>query len=154
MSMAPRLRILPPIRAAIAAHLEITSHLAPFNDDYSLFTRRPVPVGAGYPMMVIGPTISLGNQDGINDFRPVVVIDINVYGTRGEPNTKSDEVRLVADLAEQVFRVFHRQRNAITVENYSVIDIVARGPTSAPVDDDARVGRRITLTIRLYAKGV
>lgn len=142
---APALDILTPLRTAIIAVTAITSKLGTFNGSASVHTRRPAPEGATFPMVMIGPIVTRSNEDGINSFRPVIVIDIGIYGEAVA------HFRDVETVAEAIYGLFHRQRDAITVTSYSVIDIVAQGPSPAPVDDLSRVGRRVTLTIRLYA---
>lgn len=143
---APALDVLPGLRAAVVAVAAITDQLGAFNDAPSVHTRRPVPAEATYPMVVIGPVITRGDEDGVNDFRPVVVIDITTYG---EQPTHYREVETIADA---IYSLFHRQRHAFTVANWSVIDVRCTGPASAQADSESRIGRRVTLTIRLYAK--
>lgn len=140
----PPLEILVPIRAAILANSTITSKLGLFQGSPSIHTRRPVPVDAGYPMVTVGPIITRSDEDGINSFRPVVVIDINVYG---EAAAHYRDVEAVADM---IYAMFHRQRT-IAVAGYSVTQITATGPSPAPADDDTHIGRRISLTLRLFA---
>lgn len=142
---APTLDITTPLRTAIIAATAITSKLGKFSGDPSVHIRRPAPEGAEFPMVMIGPIVTRSNEDGINSYRPVIVIDIGVYGDAAR------DFWDVESVAEAIYGLFHRQRGAITVTSYSVIDIVAQGPSPAPVDDLSRVGRRVTLTIRLYA---
>lgn len=142
---APALDIITPLRAAIIAEAAITSKLGKFSGDPSVHNRRPAPEGAEFPMVMIGPIVTRSNEDGINSFRPVIVIDIGIYGDAARDYWNVEAV------AEAIYGLFHRQRNAISVTNYSVVDIVAQGPSPAPVDDLSRIGRRVTLTIRLYA---
>lgn len=141
---APTLEVLVPLRAAIIANAAITGKLGLYQAAPSVHTRRPVPVDAGYPMVTVGPIITRSDEDGINTFRPVVVIDINVYG---EAAAHYRDVEAVADM---IYAMFHRQR-PITVADYSVTQITASGPSPAPADDDQHIGRRVTLTIRLFA---
>lgn len=142
---APPVGVLAPIYSAIAAVPAITDSLGTFNSVPSIHTRRPVPESAGYPMIVIGPLVTRGDDDGINDFRPLLVVDVTVYGE--QPAHYRD---VEAD-AEAIYGLFHRQRGSITVTGYSVTDIRCTGPTPGPTDDDATVARRVTLTIRLAA---
>lgn len=141
---APSLEVLVPIRAAIIADAAIVAKLGTYQGAPSVHTRRPVPVDAGYPMVTVGPIITRSDEDGINSFRPVVVIDINVYG---EAAAHYRDVEAVADM---IYAMFHRQR-AISVAGYSVTQITASGPSPAPADDDTHIGRRISLTLRLFA---
>lgn len=142
---APVLEILAPVRTAIIAHSTIITKLGSYNGSPSVHTRRPVPQDAGYPLIVVGPIVARGNEDGVNDFRPVVVLDIVTYGEQPSHHRDVDEV------AELLYQLLHRQRTAITVSSYSVVDLSCSGPVPAPVDDESRVGRRVTLTARLFA---
>ena len=147
---APAIDILPSLRGVVVDESAVTDKLGKFNDEPSVHTRRPVPAEAKYPMVVIGPIITRGNEDGINSFRPILVIDVTIYG---EQPAGYRDVELIA---ETIYGLFHMQRHAFTVPNYSVVNVTATGPTPAPVkagpgDDESRVGRRVTLTIRLYA---
>jgi hypothetical protein len=97
-------------------------------------------------MVVIGPNIARTDEDGVSDFRPVLVIDINAYGPQ------PDSYRNVEAVGDLIYSLFHRQARALQVAGYGVTDIRCTGPSPAPVDDESRVGRRVTLTIRLRAK--
>ena len=143
--MSPALEILSPLRSTIVSMTAITSKLGTYNGSPSVHTRRPVPEDAGYPMIVIGPIAARGDEDGVNDSRPVVVVDLNTYGEQTE------QYREVEEVADLLYQLLHRQRAAITVDNFSVIDLRCSGPVPAPVDDVSRVGRRVTLTARLFA---
>lgn len=142
---APILDILAPLYAAVSADTRITSALGLFNGVPSIHTRRPVPVGATYPMVVIGPIITQTDLDGLADNRPRITIDINAYGQQ------PDKYRAIEVLGQVLRQIFHRQRRAISVDGYSVTAISAAGPYPAPTDDEKFVGRRITLTIDLKA---
>jgi hypothetical protein len=141
---APELDVLPGLRAAILAAPAITSKLGVYNGAPSVHTRRPVASDAPYPMVVISKVTRTDN-DGISDFRPLQVVDINTYGPQPEA------FRDIEKVAELIYVLFHRQSN-IVVPGYSVTDIRCKGPSPAPVDDETKVGRRVTLTIRLFAK--
>lgn len=142
---APALDILPGLRSAIIAVPAITGKLGTYNGAPSVHTRRPVPSDAPYPMVVIGPIIARTDDDGLSDFRPMVVIDVNVYGP--QPASYRD----VEAVAEAIYGLFHRHSSVLSVHGYTVIDIRCTGPSPAPVDDETKIGRRITLTIRLFA---
>lgn len=134
-----------PIRSAIIANGTITSLLTAYAGSFPVFTRRPVPADAPYPMIIISDDVSIGDEDGINDYRLVVVRDVAVYGLN-EPHTN---YRNVETIGYELRNMFHRIKDAIIVSGYGVIDIIASGPRSAPADSDNEVGRLVTLTIRL-----
>lgn len=142
---APALELLAPLRLALIATTAITGKLGKFEEQPSVHTRRPVPVSATYPMIVVGPLITRTDNDLINGWRPKIVLDITVYG---EPAHYRD----VEALGDVIYRMFHRYPRAIAVANYSVTQITCAGPTPAAADTDARVARRVTLTIDLHAK--
>lgn len=115
----------------------------------TIFTRRPVPSDANYPMIVISPDISLTDADGISDFRPIQERDIVAYGL----NDTSEKYRVIEQLGYMLRDQFHRQRDAITVSGWSVVGITARGPFPAPTDDDKTVARLVSLSIQLARAG-
>jgi len=142
---APPLDVLAGLYAAVKAMPEVMGALGPWGDDKSLHTRRPVPDEAGYPQIIIGPQVSRTDSDGIRDWRPLVAIDLAVYGEQPK------HYRLVDDLAEFLYGAFHRQRTSASFENYDTTNIQCSGPIPAPDDDDEHVGRVVTLNMELCA---
>lgn len=142
---APALEVLVPVRSAIIAVPYITSRLGTYQSEASVHTRRPTPPDAGYPMITVGPLVTRGDEDGINTWKPVVILDLITYGEQKAQYRQVDEV------ADALYQLFHRQRTAVTIDNYSIVDLRCSGPTPAPVDDESRVGRRVSLTARLFA---
>jgi hypothetical protein len=134
-----------PLRNAIITNTGITSKLATYQGSPAVFTRRPVPSDAAYPVIVISPDVISDNQDGITQKRPYLVRDIAIYGE----NDTAAKYRNVEDIGYLIAALFHRKNRAITVTGWGVTDILATGPIPAPVDDDARVGRVVSLAIRL-----
>lgn len=134
-----------PLRTALVGSAGITAKLPAYNGSYPVFTRRPAPSEAPYPMIMVSPDISLVDEDGIRDLRPVQTRDIAVYGL----NDTTVKYRDVEDIGYLIRELFHRQRDAITVSGWHVVAITARGPFVAPTDDDATVGRVVSLTIAL-----
>lgn len=135
-----------PIRNAIVGESAITSELDAYLGGLPVFTRRPVPDAAPYPMIVVSPDITVSDEDGISDFRPVQVRDIAIYGRNSTPAN----YRQVETIARAVYSLFHRQRTSITVSGWDVTQITARGPRPAPVDDEQTVGRVVEVTVHLY----
>ena len=135
----------PPIRAALVGEAAITALLPAYLDGYPIFTQRPVPDNAEYPMIVVSPDVATSEQDGIADFRPVLERDVAVYGR----NNTAANYAAVETIARLVHDLFHRQRNSIAVSGWGVVDVVARSPMPAPTDDEKTVGRVVPLTIRL-----
>ena len=137
------LNLSAPILAAIKADSSITSLLGVYNDEPSIHTRRPVPAEAGSPLITISPDITITDEDGISDRRPVVRRDVAVYGDA------IGHYRVVEELGYLLRELFHRQHQILTVPGYSVVDVRVAGPMIAPASDDTMVGRLVTLTIRL-----
>lgn len=134
-----------PIRTAILAQSAITSLLSTYQGSYPVFTKRPVPDDAPYPMIVISENITVTNAgDGLDDERPVIQRDIAVYGSNEDPGQYRD-VNAIALLVQQLF---HRKRLAISVSGWYVSGIDARGPIDATGDDQI-AARVVTLDIAL-----
>lgn len=129
--------------SALSGDSDITDLLGSFQGGPSIHTRRPVPVNADYPMIVVSPDVSVTDEDGLVSRRPVVIRDIAIYG---EQDT---DYRTVESLGYLVRSKFHRKFDVFTVEGFSIIDVVATGPIPAPTDDEKQVGRLVSLTIRL-----
>lgn len=141
-----------PIRLGLIADAEITSYLGLHDGAPCVFTRRPVPSEAPYNMIIIGPNISVTNEDSLNGRRPVVVRDVIAYGWQTvQDGPIGAGYRRIEELGYLLQRFFHR-RKPITVTGYHVIDIVASGPIPAPTDDEKLVGRAVTLTVRLQER--
>lgn len=110
----------------------------------TVYTRRPVPSGATYPMIVVSQDIANVDRDLVSTRIQYVVRDIIVYGQ----NDTAAHYREVEDLAYQVFDLFHRRPSMISVTGWHIVDVVARGPIAAPTDDNTTVARVVTLSIR------
>jgi hypothetical protein len=94
---------------------------------------------------MVSPDVSLTDQDGIDDFRPIQERDITVYGLNDTPT----RYRIVEGLGYAIREMFHGQRASISVSGWNVIQINARGPIPAPTDDDQTVARMVSLSIEL-----
>ena len=137
-----------PYRVAIIAASGITAELPAYLGSYPVFTRVPVPDDAPYPLVVVASQLHGGEEDGLDDQRPLVDRDIMVYGLNDTPA----HYRQVETIAFALHALFHRQRAAITVAGWTVADLTAVGPEPAPVDDEQTVGRRVTVRARLAKK--
>lgn len=139
-----------PIRDVIVANSIITSRLTAYKGSFPVFTRRPVPLDVTFPVIVIGPDVSQNNTaDGINDFRPLVIRDVIVYGG----NDSAESYRGTEILAYALRTLFHRQRTII-VPNWNVLLVNVNGPQPAPTDDDSLTARMVTLNIQLAKSGI
>lgn len=135
-----------PIRTALLAEPTIEGLLAEYQSVAGVFTKRPIPDGALYPLIIVNPDVSVTDFDGLTSDRPTVVKDIVVYGRQ------PDDYRVVESIGYSIRELFHRERFSITVPGFDVVLITASGPRSAPTDDDSTVARVVTLTIQLRAQ--
>lgn len=134
------------LRAAIIAASSVTDELPAWFDGFPVHTRRPVPADTPTPFIAISPDVSnVDTLEQLSSQAPEIIRDIGVYA---EQATAAD-YRKVERIAYAIRDLFHRTRRAITVSGYTVKQILATGPIPAPVDDDADVGRIVTLTIQL-----
>jgi hypothetical protein len=115
----------------------------------AIFTRRPVPSDAPDLIILINPPASISDADGLTSDRPIVSIDVAVYGRKGEPQSAEDQTREVERLGFRIRTHFHRQKFSVQPEGFSVIDVRAGGPVPAPTDDDQTIGRLVPLVVRL-----
>ena len=137
-----------PIRTALIGASGVTDELSAYKGSFPVFTKIPVPDDAPVKIVLVSSGLTIGENDGLTDERPVVGRDVMFYGRRStDPN--QDEYRAVERMAFASHALFHRQRLSITVSGWSVVDITASGPAPAPVDDEQTVGRMISLTISL-----
>jgi len=134
-----------PIYAALIGDTTIAAALPTYAGAPTVFTARPVPKDATYPMILAAGDIAVTDQDFIDDPLPVLVRDISVFGQNDTPA----HVRAVETLALRVRTMFHRQRASLSVPSWNVLDIVCRGPVVGATDDDTTVHRLVSLTIRL-----
>lgn len=140
-----------PLLNALLANASIVEDLPAFNNTVPIFTRRPPPVGAPYPMILISSDIAKQNKDGYDDLRPLITRDVAVYGLNNQGgDSSSDHYRLVEDLALRVFALFHRDHMVLVPpDGWVLVDIESIGPIPAPADDDMYVGRIVTLHVQL-----
>jgi hypothetical protein len=137
------LNLAPAILTTLKADPTIAGSISTWENEPSVFTRRPAPPDAPYPLILVSPDIAYTDQDALTARRDVIMRDISVYGTQ------PTQYRLVELVAYRVRDVFHRQHTSLRPDGYNVIDIRATGPIAAPVDDENLVGRLVTLTVRV-----
>jgi len=146
----------PPLRTAIIEDdgavfdgKTFAETLAAWENEPAVFTRRPVPASAKYPLCVVNPPRAINDIDGLTSRRPVVLLDLAFYGRKSEPGSADDQTRIVEAQGRRAYVLFHRQKFSVQIEGFSVIDIVASGPFAGPVDDEGTVARIVTLRMRL-----
>lgn len=140
----------PAIREALINETEISAHLSTYEGAPAVFTRRPVPSEATLPLIIVNDPVAITDEDGLTSDRPVWGPgDIAFYGRKAAPGTDEDQTRLIQQLSLRARLLFHRQKWALRVGGFHVIDIRASGPVPAPVDDDKTIGRIVSLIVRL-----
>jgi len=150
MPASPDLAI--PLRNAIIANSNIMGNLPLYTTgDDNVFTSRPVPADAPYPMIVISPDLSRTDMGGLRDERYISMRDVTVYGQTQPLSQGVSQYRLVETIAFLLFDLFHRNQKAIVVPSWKVVQIWGSGPSPAPTDDDMTVGRIVSLRIELNA---
>lgn len=139
----------PAIREAILLEPTIADDLGEYSHEPAVFTRRPIPQDAPDLYILINPPAAIGDEDPLNAERTVWMGDIAIYGKKAAPGSDEDDTRTVEALGFRVRRFLHRQKWALQVGGFHVIDIRASGPVPAPVDDDKTIGRIVSLIVRL-----
>lgn len=134
-----------PIRNALIGNTAITAALAAYQGEPTVFTHRPAPSKAPYPMIICAGDVTRADEDLIVDPIPVIIRDISIFGQ----NDNAAHYRAVEALGLAVRDLFHRQRLSLSVPGWSVLDVVCNGPIVGPTDDDTTVHRLVTLTVRL-----
>jgi hypothetical protein len=132
-----------PIRNALIGNGPLCALLALWNGEPAIFTRRPVPGDAAYPFILVSPDISIGDEDGLKSLRPTPRRDIGIYGLQ------PDDYRKVEAAGYLIRTQFHKQRFAVEIPGYRVVQISVTGPMAAPVDNANEVGRACLLRFRL-----
>ena len=137
-----------PLRDALVGDAGVIALLPVYKGSFPVFTRRPVPPDAEYPMIVVSPDITKSDEDGADMIAPRITRDVAAYGRNDEPAN----YRAVEALARAVHDLFHRNEVALSVDDYDVASIAATGPRPGPTDDEALVARIVTLNILLVAQ--
>lgn len=144
--MAPDLTLA--VYNAIIGSAEITANLPAYLGSFPVFTRRPIPADnpPPFPLIIVSQNITLTEEDGIRDFRPIILRDVAVYHSNELPAN----YRLTDTIAQSVRRLFHRQRNSISPPTgWSVTDIQAEVPVAVELDQDQATARVVQLNIRV-----
>lgn len=137
----------PAIRARILQDATITSLLSVYKGSFGVFTRKPVPEDAVYPMIVISPIVTDREEDWINCQKRILTYDVVVYGN----NDDATKYRNVEKIASRLTAIFHRMpRFALTMPSGSgFIQSTASAPMPAPVDDNQKTGRIVIVNIEV-----
>jgi hypothetical protein len=134
------------LRSAIVGNASITALLPAYKGSFPVYTLRPVPTDAPLPMMIVSEDMGVLDNDGVNDFRPTFTRAIMAYSANDTP----DNARKAFALALLTRDLFHRNRQAIVVSGWTVVQITATGPAPSFADDQNK-GMAVTLAIELAA---
>lgn len=138
----------PAIREFILNDVEISSLLPTYSNSKTVFTRRPVPQDATYPMIIISNLVTDLENDYVNCGRRTLTFDISVYGQ----NDTATNYRNVERISMRLQTIFHRmQKYSLNMPTgSSLINTVALGPLSAPVDDETKIGRVVITNFEIH----
>lgn len=132
------------IRTRILSVTDITSLLTNYKGSKPIFTRRPAPSDAAYPIIMISPMVGGGiDDDFLKRQRREVTYDLAVYGT----NDTAENYRKVEKLGFLIAQVFHRLDHFKfeTPEGWQLVRAKSFGPMPAPTDDQKFIGRMISV---------
>lgn len=120
--------------------------LSSFANSRALFTRRPAPEGAVYPMAFISPLLDVDtSQSEISAEVPDLRYMLSVYGL----NETSEQYRKVEEIAFASVALLNRMDPSLMEmpDGAQLVRVRALGPVIAPVDDDKLVGRAVNLRL-------
>lgn len=139
--------LAPNIRAFIIADSTLTNSLSTYKSEKAVFTRRPVPPDAEYPMIVISSPIAQTESDYLDRLYRGTTYDIAVYGLNDTPANyvKCEEIAFL--LQDKFARISNYEFTMPT--GYHLSQAVATGPTPFPTDDENQVARGVTVTFNI-----
>ena len=135
---------------AIRKHLltiqDFIDIIAPYKNSYSVFTYRPVPEDATYPMSVISTTLGGADSDYINCFKRNIQYNVIVYDKNLSPQNYVN----IENVANSIARSFHRlSPTSLDLSGVKVVSVTASNPFPAPTDDNETIARAITLNFEV-----
>lgn len=126
----------------------LSADISSFSGSKAIFTRRPAPTGATYPMVFIGPQIASSQSDYVNGkLRRTIIYDVLTYGQ----NDDAAKYRTVEKITFAIGLKFARPSPFVIAAptGFSIVGISGTTPSPAPTDDLQIVGRMISVTIIL-----
>lgn len=125
----------------LLADTNITSKISAYQNSFAIFTRRPVPTDAKYPMIVVSPLVADTDLDFLRCKRRILSYDIAIYHN----NDAAANYRLVEDLGFYIARKFDKlPRTAMTLPvGVSLVKTLARGPIQGPGDELVKISRTV-----------
>jgi len=142
----------PAIRTHILNDVTISSLLSTYQNQKSVFTRRPTPQDATYPLVIVSPIVGENENDYIGcNGRRTLTYDIAVYSN----NDEALNYRNVEKIAFRLTQIFHRMdRFALTPPSGSIVQVTASSPFPGPTDDFVKVARIVTLNIEILLENL
>lgn len=139
----------PALRSYLLADNDFSTKLAVYQGARSIFTRRPVPNDAKYPLAIISPIVGGLENDFVScGGRRTLIYDIVVYSN----NDEAANYRLVEAAAFRLSKILHRiPPYALSMPTgSSLIQTTATSPFPGPTDDFVKVARVVSLTIEVF----
>lgn len=135
----------PSIRSFLLNDSTFSGYLTDYKGSKSLFTRRPVPEDATYPLAVVSPIITYRESDFVTGKQHFYIThDLLIFDT----NESSSNYRSVEEAAFRARKVLHRLNpTTFTMPaGYRLLSCLADFPIPGPTDDLIKVSRIIQLT--------
>lgn len=138
------------LSVAIRKHLltiqDFIDIIASYKNSKSVFTYRPVPEDAEYPMSVISTTLGGTDSDYINCFKRNIQYNVILY----DKNLSPESYINIERVANSVARSFHRLNpTLLDLTGVNVVSVTASNPFPAPTDDNETIARAITLNFEV-----
>ena len=137
--------LTPNIRSFLLADATFVGYLATYLNSKALFTRRPVPTDATYPMGIVSPLVTYREADFVNGKKKFTIThDVMLFDT----NDSSTNYRNIQAAADRVRKIMHRlDRTAFVMPaGYQLIMCRADEPIPGATDDLIKVSRIVQLT--------
>lgn len=139
------MNLQPAIRSFALADSTFSNFLTVYNGSKALFTRRPVPEDAVYPLAVVSPAITYRESDFVSGTKHFYLThDFLIFDT----NDSSSSYRAVEDAAFRIRNLFHRLdvNSFNTPSGYRLLLCLADYPIPGATDDLIKVSRVVQLT--------
>lgn len=138
--------LAPHIRTLILSDA-IANNLSTYNGAKAVFTRRPVPVDAQYPFIVVSNQVSQTQNDFVNSLKRDLTYDFVVYGQ----NDTAANYRLVETIANTLALKFARlPKYGMTMPvGVNLVQAIGIGPMASATDDLDKIARAVSVTFTI-----
>lgn len=134
------------IRQFIVADATFAALVADYKNSKAVFTRRPVPTDATFPMAVVSSLVTSRIDDLIDENRRTLTYDVILYDDNDTVTSQTNAESAI----NRLITLFHRNRSMPVPSGWRLIDTVANGPFNAATDDQAKVARAVTLSFLIH----